>query len=155
MNAKKQIKMKKYLLIISLLTTLTLSAQEYKVVTIIESIVPMGAGRSRIIETQGTPDVNALTTTREGNKSKQNLIEREDLKEVGENMKETKLLNFYSLVGINFGNIASNDAIIAAKINAVIKEGWSVAYITSAVESDSGKDDGKGIFITRLFFVKK
>lgn len=147
--------MKKYLLVIGLLNTLILSAQEYKVVTIVESIVPMGAGRSRIIETQGTADINALTTTREGNKSKQNLVEREDLKEVGENMKETKLLNFYSLVGINFGNIASNDAIIAAKINEVVKNGWSVAYITSAVESNSGKDDGKGIFITRLFFVKK
>lgn len=148
-------KMKQSLFLIGLLTSLTVSAQEYKVVTIIESIVPMGAGRSRIIETQGTPDANALTTTREGNKSKQNLIEREDLKEVGENMKETKLLNFYSLVGINFGNIATNDAIIAAKINDVVKEGWSVAFITSGVESDSGKDDGKGIFITRIFFVKK
>jgi len=148
-------KMKQSLFLIGLLATLTVSAQEYKVVTIIESIVPMGAGRSRIIETQGTPDVNALTTTREENKSKQDLIEREDLKEVGENMRETKLLNFYSLVGINFGNIASNDAIIAAKINEVVKQGWSVAYITSGVESDSGKDDGKGIFITRIFFVKK
>lgn len=148
-------KMKQSLFLIALLTTLTVSAQEYKVVTIIESIVPMGAGRSRIIETQGNPDVNALTTTREGNKSKQYLVEREDLKEVGENMKETKLLNFYSLVGINFGNIASNDAIIAAKINEVIKEGWSVAFITSGVESDSGENDGKGIFITRIFFFKK
>jgi hypothetical protein len=148
-------KMKQSLFLIGLLTTLTVSAQEFKVVTIIESIVPMGAGRSRIIETQGTPDVNALTTTREGNKSKQDLIEREDIKEVGENMKETKLLNFYSLVGINFGNIASNDAIIAAKINEVVKESWSVAFITSGVESDSGKDDGKGIFITRIFFIKK
>ncbi len=42
-----------------------------------------------------------------------------------------------------------------ANKNGKMKEGWSVAYITSAVESDSSKDDGKGIFITRLFFVKK
>ena len=35
-------------------------------------------------------------------------------------MKETKLLNFYSLVGINFQNIASNDAVIGAKINEMI-----------------------------------
>ena len=82
--------MKKMLFLIGLLTTLTVSAQEYKVITIIESIVPMGAGRSRIIETQGTPDVNALTTTREGYKSKQGLVDREDLKEISENMKETK-----------------------------------------------------------------
>ena len=70
-------------------------------------------------------------------------------------MKETKLVNFYSMVGINFGNIASNDAVIAAKINDLVKQGWSVAFITSGVESDAGKDDGKGIFITRIFFVKK
>ena len=64
-------------------------------------------------------------------------------------------MNFYSLVGINFGNIASNDAVIAAKINSIVKEGWTVAFITSAVESNAGKDDKKGLFITRIFFVKK
>ena len=148
-------KMRRLLFSIALMTTLTASAQEYKVVTIIESIVPMGAGRSRIVETQGTADVNSLTTIRTGKKSDQEKIERDDIKTVGENMKETKLLNFYSMVGINFGNIASNDAVIAAKINEVVKEGWSVAFITSGVESDAGKDDGKGIFITRIFFVKK
>lgn len=65
------------------------------------------------------------------------------------------MVNFYSFAGINFGNIASNDAVIAAKINEVVKEGWAVAFITSAVESDAGKEDGKGIFITRIYFVKK
>lgn len=148
-------KMRRLLFLIFLMTTLTISAQEYKVVTIIESIVPMGIGRSRILETQATADVNSLTTIRDGKKSNQDKIDRDDIKDIGDNMKETKLLNFYSLVGINFGNIASNDAVIAAKITEVVKEGWSVAFITSGVESDSGKDDGKGIFITRIFFVKK
>jgi hypothetical protein len=147
--------MKKLLLLITLMTAMSVFAQEYKVVTIIESIVPMGAGRSRIVDAQGTADINSLTTVREGNKSKQDQVDRDDIKEAGQNMKETKLLNFYSMVGINFGNVASNDAVIAAKINDVVKEGWSVAFITSAVESDAGKDDGKGIFITRIFFVKK
>ena len=58
-------------------------------------------------------------------------------------------------MGINFGNIASNDAVITAKINSLAAEGWSVAFVSSACESDAGKDDGKGIFITRIFFVKK
>lgn len=147
--------MKKLLLLILLTATLSVSAQEYKVITIVESIVPMGAGRSRIVETQGAPDVNALTTVREGNKSNQEKVDRSEVKGAGENMKETKLLNFYSLVGINFGNIASNDAVIASKINEIVKDGWSVAFITSGVESDSGKEDGNGIFITRIFFVKK
>lgn len=147
--------MRKLLFLILLTATLSVSAQEYKVITIVESIVPMGAGRSRIVETQGNPDVNALTTVREGNKSNQEKVDRSEVKGAGENMKETKLLNFYSLVGINFGNIASNDAVIASKINEIVKDGWSVAFITSGVESDSGKEDGNGIFITRIFFVKK
>mgnify|MGYP006940455674 FL=1 len=147
--------MKGLFIVMSLMATLTVSAQEYKVVTIVESIVPMGLGRSRIVDAQGTMDVNALTTVREGKKSKQDEVDREDVKEGGLNLKETKLLNFYSMMGINFGNVASNAAVIAAKINEVVKEGWSVAFITSGVESDAGKDDSKGIFITRIFFVKK
>ena len=131
------------------------TAQEFKVITIVESIVPMGLGRSRIIETQGKADIESLTTSRDGNKSSQSDVDRDEIKENGENLKETKLVNFYSLVGINFGNIASNDAVIAAKINSIVKEGWTVAFITSAVESDAGKDDKKGLFITRIFFAKK
>lgn len=34
----------------------------------------------------------------------------------------------------------------------MISEGWDLAFVTSAVESDGGKVDGKGIFITRLNF---
>jgi hypothetical protein len=52
-------------------------------------------------------------------------FDRDEIKDNGENLKETKLVNFYSLVGINFGNIASNDAVIAAKINSIVKEGWT------------------------------
>jgi hypothetical protein len=141
--------------VIFFLGSFIVSAQEYKVVTIVESIVPMGLGRSRIIESQGKVDVEALTTTRDGNKSNSGDVDRDEIKESGENLKETKLVNFYSLVGINFGNIASNDAVIAGKINSVVKQGWSVAFITSGVESDAGKDDKKGLFITRIFFVKK
>ncbi len=129
-------------------------AQEFKVITIVESIVPGGIGRSRIIENQGTVDIEALTTEREGDKSNASKVKRSDLKDVGDNMKETKLLNFYSMVGIQFGNIASNDAIIGAKINEMIKNGWKLTFVASGVESDAGKDDGNGIFITRLYFSK-
>lgn len=129
-------------------------AQEFKVITIVESIVPGGIGRSRIIENQGTVDIEALTTEREGDKSNSGKVKRSDLKDVGDNMKETKLLNFYSMVGIQFGNIASNDAIIGAKINEMIKNGYKLTFVASGVESDAGKDDGNGIFITRLYFSK-
>ena len=142
-------------LMFGLMLSLAVSAQEYKVVTIVESIVPAGLGRSRIVEAQGATDISALTTVREGTKSNQRQVDRDEVKEFAGNFKETKLLNFYSMAGINFGNIASNDAVIAAKINEVVKEGWSVAFITSGVESDAGGEDGKGIFITRIYFVKK
>lgn len=67
-------------------------------------------------------------------------------------LEETKLLNFFSLTGINFQNIASNDAVIASKINAMLSKGWKLTYVASGVESNAGADDGKGIYITRLFF---
>lgn len=130
-------------------------AQEFKVITIVESIVPGGIGRSRLIENQGSIDVNSITTEREEGKSKQGDVKRSDLKKEGENLKETKLLNFFSLAGINFGNIASNDAIIASKMNEMAKAGWKLLHIASGVESDAGKDDGNGIFITRMYFVKE
>jgi hypothetical protein len=140
-------------LVVTLISSINLAwAQEYKVITIVESIVPMGAGRSRIIENQGSINIGDVTTEREGDHSKSGDVKRSDLKKADDNLKETKLLNFYALTGINFGNIASNDAVIAAKINEMIKEGWKVAYITSGVESDGGTGDGNGIFITRIFF---
>jgi len=129
-------------------------AQEWKVVTIVESIVPGGMGRSRLIENTGAVDIEGLTTEREGNKSNAGKVDRKDVKESGENLKETKLVNFYSLVGINFGNIAANDAVITAKINDLTKQGWKLTFVTSGVESDAGEKDGNGIFITRMYFSK-
>lgn len=135
------------------LFSLDTKAQEMKVVTIVESIVPGGLGRSRIIEAKEVLDVKTLTTTRvDGKKSDQDDIKRSDAKI--ENFEETKLLNFYSLVGINFQNIASNDAAITSKINDMLKDGWQLQFVTSGVESDAGKSDGNGIFITRLYFKK-
>ena len=43
---------------------------------------------------------------------------------------------------------------ISSMINAMVSDGWELAFVTSAVESDSGKDDGQGIFITRYIFRK-
>lgn len=135
-------------------TVLGAAAQEYKVITTIESIVPMGMGRSRIIDNQQTMDYKKFTTAREeGKDSEQEKISRADAKV--DNLEETKLLNFYSGVGINFQNIASNDALISSKLTEMAKEGWQLIFVTSGVESDAGKDDGKGIFVTRFIFMKK
>lgn len=126
---------------------------EYKVITVVESIVPMGLGRSRIIEQKSPMDVDAFTTQRtSGKDSKQGSVKRGDAKI--DAFAETKLLNFYSGVGINFQNIASNDALVSAKLNNLAKEGWELAFVAAGVESKGGKDDKAGIFITRYVFKK-
>ena len=127
------------------------SNKEFKVITILESIVPMGIGRSRIIDSKANLDSNEFTTQRtEEDRNPQREIKRKSLKT--REVEETALLNFYSLPGINIENIASNDAMITSKINNLLNEGWTLQFVTSGVESDSGKGDGKGIFITRLYF---
>lgn len=137
------------------LMAFAVQAQEYKVVTTIESIVPGGIGRSRMVEEGQSVDYKAATTTREekGDGNKQKEVDRSDLKV--NKFDETKLLNFYSMTGINFQNIASNDAMISSKINSMLAEGWDLLFVTSGVESDGGRDDGNGIFITRYIFYKK
>ncbi len=123
-------------------------AQEFKIITTVESIVPMGIGRSRMIDPQATADYKGLTTARtDGKKSSQGDVKRDEVKI--DQFEETKLLNFYSAVGINFQNIASNDAVVASKLTELAKEGWTLVFVTSGVESDSGNQDGNGIFITR------
>jgi hypothetical protein len=113
----------------------------------------MGLGRSRIIEAVDTANSEIATTERtSGKDSDQGEVKRKDLKIDG--FKETKMLNFYSGVGINFQNIASNDAMITDKLNTLVTQGWEIAFVLSGVESDSGKDDGKGIFITRYILKK-
>lgn len=93
---------------------------EYKLFSTVESVVPGGFGRSRIINTD---------------KDKQII--------------ESDLENFFSLVGINFKNIANNDLVIAAKINEFAKEGWELDKTVTGVY---GADKSTGIFITRYIF---
>jgi len=123
---------------------------EYKIVTSIESVVPMGLGRSRIISAEEDKDYKTYTTSRTEENTKQNKSKRSESKI--DNFDETKILNFYSAAGINFQNIASNDALLSSKVNTMLEEGWDLSFVTSAVESDAGKGDGTGIFITRFIF---
>lgn len=130
---------------------LQVSAQEYAVITTIESIVPAGLGRSRMISNKADLNTADYTTERtDGKTSEMNTVKRSDLKI--DNFEETKMLNFYSLGGINFQNIASNDAMISAKLNEMAAAGWTLAFVTSAVEADAGTPDGEGIFTTRYIF---
>ncbi len=96
------------------------SPMEFLQLTAIESVVPGGLGRSRLIAVDA-----------EG---------KED---------EIKLENFFSLVGINFGNIRSNDEVITEKIAELSSQGWELKFTNTGVD---GADKSTGIFITRYIF---
>lgn len=100
---------------------------EFKLVTTIESVVPGGLGRSRMI----TTDVKGA-------------------------IEEKEMKNFFSLVGINFKNVKENDSMITDKITEMTLDGWELHNVTSGVYSPGVGSDatsaGAGIFITRYLF---
>lgn len=100
---------------------------QYKQFSTIESILPGGLGRSRIVYTNDSGST----------------IEKE-------------IKNFYSMTGINFSNIANNDKIIVERLNEYIGEGWELVHVTTGVQSPSTGDagGGNGIFITRYLLRK-
>lgn len=143
----------------TLLTT-TVSAQEtakqefeVKVITSVESIIPGGMGRSRLISTNDQKDHKQFTSSQTEEDNTRNKSKRKDIRV--KDFEETKLLNFYNIGGIRFQNIAANDALISSKLTAMVSKGWDLVFVTSAVESHSGIDDGNGIFITRYIFKRK
>lgn len=99
---------------------------EYKQFSTVESVVPGGLGRSRILSTND-----------------------------GGQLIEKDLKNFYSMVGINFGNIANNDRQIVDRINDYSNEGWELVQVStgSHAQSSDGNSSG-GVFITRYLFRK-
>lgn len=121
--------MKKIILVLSLITASVITNAQNKIefmqLTTIESVVPGGLGRSRMISS----NANGI-------------------------LEETKLENFFSLVGINFENIRSNDNAITNKISQMYEMGWELVSSTPGVY---GADKSTGIFITRYLFkrVKK
>ncbi len=141
-----------FIAIIALATNIEVSAQQFKVITSVESIVSSGLGRSRLISANEEKDYKKYTSTQTAEDNTRNKSKRGEIRVKG--FDETKLLNFYNIGGIRFQNIAANDAIITSKINAMVAEGWELAFVTSAVESEGGKGDGQGIFITRYIFKK-
>ncbi len=137
-------------LMVGIATLFSTNAQEYKIITSVESIVPSGLGRSRIINAQEDKDYQEYTSVQTEEDNTRNKSDRSAIRV--KNFEETKLLNFFNLGGIRFQNIAANDALLTSKINAMIAEGWELAFVTSAVESAGGKGDANGIFITRYIF---
>lgn len=123
---------------------------EYKVVTSVESIVSNGLGRSRLISSNEERSYEDFTSERSNDNDERNKSKRGDIRV--KDFEETKLLNFYNIGGIRFQNIVANDAVISSKLIAMGQEGWELAFVSSSSESDAGKGDGQGIFVTRYIF---
>ncbi|WP_296314157.1 hypothetical protein [Winogradskyella sp. UBA3174] len=123
---------------------------EYKVVTSVESIVPNGLGRFRLISSNEDRNFEDYTSERSDKDDKRNKSKRKNIRV--KDFEETKLLNFYNIGGIRFQNIVANDAVITSKLIAMAKEGWELAFVSSSPESDAGQGDGQGIFVTRYIF---
>ena len=137
--------------LIALIDEPILAQYEFTSFTVVESIVPGGAGRSRIIS--ATEERNHEDYVSINGKDGRNKSSRKDIRM--ETFEEIKLLNFYSFAGLRFQNIAANDAVINSKVNAMIADGWELVSINSGVESDAGEKDGNGIFITRFYFKRE
>lgn len=97
---------------------------EWKQVTVIESIVLAGLGRSRMI-----------TTDSDGK------------------LQEEKLENFFSVSGINFENVKSNDLKITDQVTQLSNNGWELYDVTTGV-AVQGRNNSDGIFMTRYLFRK-
>ncbi len=140
------------LVVLLFATIFTVNAQsvEYKIITTVESVVPNGLGRSRIMSANDERDYKTYTSTQTEEDNTRNKSDRKEMRVKG--FDETKLLNFFNIGGIRFQNIATNDAIVSSKINTMVAEGWELAFVTSGVESYGGKGDSSGIYITRYIF---
>jgi len=123
---------------------------EFTSFTVVESILPSGVGRSRMIYTLEQRDYKAFTTTRTEEDNERNKSDRSEIRV--NNFEETKLLNFFNLGGIRFQNIAANDAVINSKVNAMLNEGWEIVNIVAGVESSTSVNGDDGIFISRFYF---
>ena len=98
------------------------ASYEFQQVSVIESVVAAGVGRSRILST--------------GSNGK---------------MNEEKILNLFSVSGINLGNIHQNDVKISNKLSTMSAEGWELVDVTTGV-SMYGQENEEGIYMTRFLF---
>ena len=98
------------------------ASYEFQQVSVIESVVAAGVGRSRILST--------------GSNGK---------------MNEEKILNLFSIGGINLGNIHQNDVKVSSKLSTMSAEGWELVDVTTGV-SMYGQENEEGIYMTRFLF---
>ena len=121
--------MKKLVLALIILISLTSGAfaqqaEKFMQITTVESVVGGGFGRSKM------------------------LITKED-----GSQEERDLENLFSIAGINFKNIRSNESFILQTIKTFTDAGWKLKSTTPLTLSPG--QNGNGIFMTRYLLVKE
>ena len=121
--------MKKLILALIIFTSLSSGAfaqqsEKFMQITTVESVVGGGFGRSKMV------------------------ITRED-----GSQEEKDLENLFSMTGINFKNIRSNESYILQTIKSFTDAGWKLKSTTPLTLSPG--QNGNGIFMTRYLLVKE
>jgi hypothetical protein len=94
-------------------------------ITVVESVIPGGMGRSRMVSIDNKGD-----------------------------FEEVKINNFFSMVGINFKNIRENDQTVTNKIQELSNDGWELKHVVSGAFSGN-EGNQNGIFLTRYLLSKE
>ncbi len=123
---------------------------EFTSFTVVESIIPNGIGRSRIINSIEPRNYKEFTSIKSPGLQSRNKSDRQEIR--ANEYEETKLLNFFNITGIRFQNIAANDALINNKVSTMLNDGWELVNIVAGVEAVGSEDDKNGIYITRFYF---
>lgn len=98
------------------------AATEWRVVTVVESVVPGKLGRSKVL----TMDSNGASS-------------------------ETEIQNIFSLTGINFANLQTNNRSVTDLLAKNSAEGYELVEV---VPGNFGDNNSQGIFMTRFIFKK-
>ncbi len=98
------------------------AANEWRVVTVVESVVPGKLGRSKVL----TMDSNGASS-------------------------ETEIQNIFSLTGINFTNLQTNNRSVTDLLAKNSADGFELVEV---VPGNFGDNNSQGIFMTRFIFKK-
>lgn len=98
------------------------AATEWRVVTVVEFVVPGKLGRSKVL----TMDSNGASS-------------------------ETEIQNIFSLTGINFANLQTNNRSVTDLLAKNSAEGYELVEV---VPGNFGDNNSQGIFMTRFIFKK-
>lgn len=98
------------------------AANEWRVVTVVESVVPGKLGRSKVL----TMDSNGATS-------------------------EVEIQNIFSLTGINFANLQTNNRSVTDLLAKNSADGYELVEV---VPGNFGDNNSQGIFMTRFIFKK-